>query len=192
MTVELLAGLDVSSKQGKEYLGGIVGLKESITSTHKRLGYEQIHMRTLGGKTREIILGKLIFDLDYFPFCIRTDRNAIIGESMKSRNVRHSAVRRMVLEKHFDRIVYSYICVEILPFLQKYKMDMTDFSFECDIDCKNLVRRSGGRQIEQGIAHDLADIIAWSFTRGKRLKSPKYSDKSDKLLRAMADFVRKQ
>ncbi|ABK77442.1 hypothetical protein CENSYa_0809 [Cenarchaeum symbiosum A] len=194
MTTKLLAGMDLSGacSENGEYLAGIVGLKENIISTHRRLGHDGIHMRSMYNKSREKIFARLNFNLKYcVPFCLKIDRCIIVDEIMKSRSIRRARVKREVIERLFDQNVFVFLRGEISVFLQRQKKNMADFDFECDADSRDFVRGKGGGYAEPGIAHELADIIAWFYAHNKPLKRVNYNDRSADLRKAMEKPVRK-
>ncbi|ABK77918.1 hypothetical protein CENSYa_1295 [Cenarchaeum symbiosum A] len=110
---------------------------------------------------------------------------------MKLRHVRMTEIKKGAVMRWFDKSVFEHVSKEIAVFLCGYKKNMSDFVFECDSDSRYFVSGKGGKCTKPGIVHELADIIAWSYVRKRKLKCVNYRDKTAELLSTLEQIVSK-
>ena len=61
---------------------------------------------------------------------------------------------------------YHYLLLEelrdtLILFLNKHNYALSDIVFQCDSDCRNIIRDMGLHYSDPKYAHMLSDIVAW-------------------------------
>lgn len=165
----LVAAMDVSGDQysgNHKFLAVVVGTEEKINAIVKNLGNSKTHMSMIKSKNiKDRIISEVIFDgRESIAFCIRIDMKHIL-EPIKSRRTTQRRTGQSRIYRIYYRAVIYLVRKHIENFLASHRYAIHDIYFQCDDDCRNMIKYNGLKHDEPGSAHDLADIVAWANNR---------------------------
>lgn len=159
----LEAAVDISRYPNPrdEYLSILVGEKKNIEPTLKRLNYAaKIHMSKISDeKTKNDILDGLDFrDRKILSLCVRTERTTTV-KILQKKQKNNYAVKR--IWNSFDYKLFRCLEPELSKYLIPRKCALSDITFQCDKDCRGIIKTKGLRYVNPGDMYELADICAW-------------------------------
>lgn len=147
-----------------EYISIVIGSEDVIRSSIKRLRYGfPIHMSKLGyKKIRNNVLARSDFrNKEIMAFCVKIDRESTIDMVVKKTKKR---VAKKRIRRTFDRLLSRNLKPHLLEYLQRYRLELDDITFQCDYDCLSFSKEAGLKHAKPAAAHMLADIVAWANT----------------------------
>lgn len=161
--------MDVSGDQhsgNHKFLAVVIGTEEKINAIIRNLGSNKIHMSTIKSKdAKDRIISKVIFDgRESIAFCLRIDMKHIL-EPIKSKRTTQRRTGQNRLYRIYYRTVIYFAREHIENFLTRHRYAIHDVYFQCDTDCRNMIKYNGLKCGNPGSAHDLADIVAWANNR---------------------------
>lgn len=117
---------------------------------------------------RDRILSNLNFDdRGCIAFCIRIERNATFRRlKIKNEPKRFSPTQKKLFHAYHYRH-FKTVRDRLEEFLSKHGYALTCLAVECDHDCKDFVSDIGLRSNMPGLAHKVADAIAWANNKGE-------------------------
>ena len=165
----LVAAMDVSGDQysgNHKFLAVVIGTEEKINAIVKNLGNNKIHMSMIKSKSiKDRIISEVVFDgKESIAFCLRIDMKHIL-EPVKSKRTTRRRTGQSRMYRIYYRAVIYLIRRHIENFLASHHYAIHDIYFQCDDDCRNMIKYNGLKHDRPGSAHDLADIVAWANNR---------------------------
>lgn len=164
----LLMAVDASDNAN--FVAMVVGYRQDLERLHERicepLGLKTIHMRRLARKKKEAILQQLDnlspSPAAVFLHCLKIDFETQKGLAEKARptpyypsSKLYEAVNRSAMEEIKRTVDLS---LEVFHVGRSW----STFTVETDRDTERLVKTTGARTTKPGVAHELADAVAWS------------------------------
>lgn len=164
-----VAAMDVSGDQysgNHKFLAVVVGTEEKINAIVKNLGNKKTHMSMIKSKSiKDRIISKVVFDgRESIAFCTRIDMKHVL-EPIKSRRTVQRRKGQNRTYRIYYRAVIHLVRKHIEYFLAPHQCAIHDIHFQCDDDCRNMIKYNGLKHDRPGSAHDLADIVAWANNR---------------------------
>lgn len=165
----LVAAVDVSGDQrsgNHKFLAIVIGTEEKINAIRKNLGNNKIHMSTIKSQSaKERIISKVIFDgRESIAFCLRIDMKHILEPIKSKRTTQKRKGQKRIYRIYYNAVIYL-VRKRIENFLTSHHYAIHDVYFQCDIDCRNMIKDNGLKHDSPGSAHDLADVVAWANNR---------------------------
>ncbi len=175
MDIIIVAAMDVSgdpSIGNHGFIGIVIGTKESIDSMAKHLGSNKIHMSEIKHKKdRDSIISQLKFDnRNNIALCVKLNRDVVISRIRKMKRIRQQNIPNKKILRAYNKFVLYHLREKITNFLTKYGYTLSDIVFECDMDCRTLLKDNGLGYTDKNTAHMLSDIIAWANNNNKEPK----------------------
>jgi len=164
----LVAGIDVSGNPhtgNYKFMGIVIGTEEKIRATVKKTGLSRPHMnRIKSGATQKRIVSEMCFDgKESIALCVLVNRNAVMEQTKQKRSAQH---HKKKIYRVYNRAVMYHIQKKIGGFLTKHGSTIHDVVWQCDGDCRNIVKENGLQYGKTGPAYRLADVVAWANNRG--------------------------
>ena len=163
----ILAGMDVSGNTtvgNHKYLSIVIGTENSINSLFRKIGYKKIHKKSIRkNKEQKELLEKIIFDNhNNMALCLYINRNPIMNKVKNMRKIKRKRISEIKILRTYHYLLFQSIRDKIELFLTSHNVSITDIVFQCDSDCRNLIRDCGLKYSDEGIAHQISDVVAWA------------------------------
>lgn len=166
----IVAGLDASGDQESgncKYMALVMGTDEKIDSMVAKIERDYPSMRDI--KSRKIRL-EIASRMDFageecIGICMLVDRQNVLAPIMERIDGGSRMTRERIYRRH-NRMLMRHMRGGMEGFLLARRLGVHDIRFQCDSDCRDLVRDSGLRYEGPGNAHKMADALAWSNNSG--------------------------
>jgi len=189
----LVAGIDVSGNPqtgNYKFMGIVIGTEEKIQATVKKTGFSRPHMnRIKSGATQKRVASEIGFDgKESTAFCVLIDRKAVIRQT-KQRGMTQRYARKKAY-RVYNRAVAYHMQKMIGEFLTRHGSTVHDVVWQCDGDCRNIVRENGLRHGNAGSAYHLADVVAWANNHGMEPRGVIRLDFTDRIRAELAKALK--
>jgi len=164
----LVAGIDVSGNPhtgNYKFMGIVIGTEEKIRAAVKKTGFSMPHMNRIKSReTKRRIVSEMSFDgKESIALCVLIDRNGVIKQAKLKRPTQRHAKK---IYRVYNKAVMHHVQKKIGGFLTKHGSTIHDVVWQCDGDCRNIVKENGLQYGKTGPAYHLADVVAWANNRG--------------------------
>jgi len=188
----LVAGIDVSGNPqtgNYRFMGVVIGTEEKIQAAVKKTGLSRPHMnRIKSGATQKRIVSEMSFDgKESIALCMLIDRNAVMEQTKQKRSAQH---HKKKIYRVYNRAVVYHMQKKIGEFLTRHGSTVHDVVWQCDGDCRNIVRENGLRHGNTGSAYHLADVVAWANNRGMEPRGVIPLDLTDRIRAELAKALK--
>lgn len=166
----------------------VMGLTVDVERLHKNICYSfgarEIHMReVLPGETKEKIV-RLMDSLCtgvVHMYCLEIDKQGQYNAVYAARKRRRQETR--ALYDAVDRCIMEEIKKTVDPSLEFYGLgtNWSSLSVETDNDTERPVKLIGATARSKGLAHQLADAVAWSNHANISLRNIRHENLVDKV-----------
>jgi len=189
----LVAGIDVSGNPqtgNYKFMGIVIGTEEKIRATVKKTGFSRPHMnRIKSGATQKRIVSEIGFDAkESTAFCVLIDRKAVIRQT-KQRGMTQRYARKKAY-RVYNRAVAYHMQKRIGEFLTGHGSTVHDVVWQCDGDCRNIVKENGLQYGKTGPAYHLADVVAWANNRGTEPRGTTAADLTGRIGEELAKALK--
>jgi len=159
---ELCVGADASDNA--KFIAIVVGWSADIGRLHKQvcapLGLERIHMRRIRRRSEVVEQMSRLDSSCLRMHCLHIDRReqfAMLSHARKT-----SRMGKSRIYQNIDYYAGIEIKREVSPSVQYFGRDWSDVTVEVDDDTERPIKATGVQTTRPGLAHDLADAVAWS------------------------------
>ena len=154
----LVAGIDMSGDQSIgncKFMGIVIGHKEKTDYLVRNIGNTNLHMRTIkSNMERKRIISKINFDKkNIIAFCFLINQDFIINKFRQKRSIKRKNISQGKILRICNSSVMHHIQKQIEEFLVKNNYTVYDVVFQCDSDCRNILKENGLKYGEIGSAH---------------------------------------
>lgn len=146
----------------------IIGVTDSVKATRRSIPHNFTHMRQIGrNTTQDNILESLSARGDILMICFRINRPDIIRKLLKTKLSKLGRSAKSKINKCFNYALVKEIENEISSYLIAHKVSIKELIIEVDADMRKTLKSAGLKIREPDIAHNLADIVAWTNTNNR-------------------------
>lgn len=189
----LVAGIDVSGNPHEgnyKFMGIVIGTEEKIQTAVKKTGFSMPHMnRIKSRKAQKRIVSEINFDgKESIAFCVLLDRNAVIEQTKQKGSTQYHT--KMKIYRVYNRVLMYHIQKKIEGFLTKHGNTVHDIVWQCDADCRNIVKENGLKYGNAGSAYHLADVVAWANNRSMEPRGVIPLDFTDRIKEVLAKTLK--
>jgi len=189
----LVAGIDVSGNpqtDNYKFMGIVIGTEEKIQAAVKKTGFSMPHMNRIKSKrAQKRIVSEINFDgKESIAFCLLIDRSAVIKQAKQKRATRRYTRNRIYYV--YNRAVIYHMQKKIEEFLTKHGSTVHDIVWQCDADCRYIIKENGLKYGNAGSAYHLADVVAWANNRNMEPRGVIPLDFTDRLKEVLAKTLK--
>ncbi|PIW35626.1 MAG: hypothetical protein COW26_03450 [Nitrosopumilales archaeon CG15_BIG_FIL_POST_REV_8_21_14_020_33_23] len=185
-----VGGADVSGDKRREgernYIAFLVGTKERINKIYDNIGIDGIHMSELSDPQREQVRRNLDFKHnDVRAWCFHVQRQHIEDYFIHHSRLKNPKLPKISIHKNFDHYLLRSIKDDLEKFVFPYHQELSDIVVQTDWDMKHTIEHWKMQRVDEGIAFQLADAIAWFNQKHIRIDNCKDMDLRDYIKSSM-------
>ena len=182
----MLAGMDVSGNPesgNHKFMAIVVGTEESIAGLARRIGPRPVHMSTIRSRdAKNAIIDNISFDgSNTMGLCLHLEKKRTFARLQGGTKQNRRFANNKKLSRTYHSFVWNLARDPMERFLRLHRFEVHRLHFQCDIDCRDFVNDRGWHQACPGIAHALADVLAWGNSHGREPKGAICLDLADSL-----------
>ena len=91
-------------------------------------------------------------------FCVHLDRNDLIQEIQNLRRLKRKNIQMTKILRTYY-LLLEELRVPLILFLNKHNCVLSNVVFQCDSDCRNIIKDMGLNYSDPKYAHMLSDIV---------------------------------
>ena len=137
-------------------------------------------MRTIRSRAeKNRIVDKVEFDRrNLMGLCLRLEKKRTLSK-LQDRLKKYPFANKKRLPRTYNTLVWNLLRDRVELFLQPHNYEVHRLDVQCDTDSRDFVKDCGWRSAKPGLAHALADILAWGNSNEKEPRGTVRLDLSD-------------
>ena len=167
----IIGGMDISgnpSSDNQNCLGFVMGDVQNLTAMVRKLKLDNnVHMSGIRDPhKRDYIKSNVGFDgRNSMALCIRYNKNKSVNKVRFSKTMKNKRIPIKRIYYEYNYSLYNILKRHTEGFLLPRHHTLHDVVYQCDYDCRFLATDTGSRCVDVGVAHKLADVVAWLNSR---------------------------